>query len=292
MTCPCTCPCPERIHGAIASGRQQRPRAQGRRRSRARLVPGRGTGTFTGTGLYPLYLLASSARSFASCARARTEKPGVWRASSVATVGNGFARARISSSFSGGIDGEPRRSHGSYWYETGGPRSSRFSSQICARARVRRRRVLAGVHPDRVLRAGLDAEAAHDAAQLVDHELDRVLLDGDRRRTRPPRCRCTAPGRPSRTCSRRRSAGGRPRAARAGAGRGSPAGTATRSSGYWSVASQSRTRRASRARMSGFRSREKNRFRRKCFVTMPMPRIDLREVHRARGGRAAGSRAW
>lgn len=56
-----------------------------------------------------------SARSFASCARARTEKPGVCEASSVATVGNGFARARMSSSFSVGIEGEPRRSHGSCW---------------------------------------------------------------------------------------------------------------------------------------------------------------------------------
>src|SRR5207253_6474870 len=38
-------------------------------------------------------------------------------------------------------------------------------------------RVGPGVHPDRVLRAGLDAEAADDAAQLVDLEADRILLD-------------------------------------------------------------------------------------------------------------------
>src|SRR5207248_11694128 len=38
-------------------------------------------------------------------------------------------------------------------------------------------RVRAGVHADRVLRARLDAEAADDAAELVDLESDRVLLD-------------------------------------------------------------------------------------------------------------------
>src|SRR4051794_20618145 len=34
------------------------------------------------------------------------------------------------------------------------------------------------VHPDGVLRASLDAEAADDASQFVDLESDRVLLDG------------------------------------------------------------------------------------------------------------------
>src|SRR4051812_50120538 len=34
------------------------------------------------------------------------------------------------------------------------------------------------VHPDGVLRACLDAEAADDASQFVDLEPDRVLLDG------------------------------------------------------------------------------------------------------------------
>src|SRR6266853_2989774 len=46
------------------------------------------------------------------------------------------------------------------------------------RPREHRRSVRPGVHPDGVLRAGLDAEAADDAAQLVDLEPDRVLLDG------------------------------------------------------------------------------------------------------------------
>ena len=36
---------------------------------------------------------------------------------------------------------------------------------------------IAGVHPDRVARARLDAQAAHDAAQLVDLEDRRALLD-------------------------------------------------------------------------------------------------------------------
>src|SRR5262249_49850100 len=40
--------------------------------------------------------------------------------------------------------------------------------------------VVAG-HPDRVLRAGVDAEAAEDAAQHVDVEDDRVLFVGDLR---------------------------------------------------------------------------------------------------------------
>ena len=58
------------------------------------------------------YFLASSARSFASAASARTEKPGVWAYSSVATVWNGRARARISSSLlgrhGGGAAAQPR----------------------------------------------------------------------------------------------------------------------------------------------------------------------------------------
>src|SRR5205823_2523678 len=41
-----------------------------------------------------------------------------------------------------------------------------------------RRRVRAGVHADGVLGARLDAEAADDAAQLVDLEADGELLDG------------------------------------------------------------------------------------------------------------------
>src|SRR5256712_230319 len=45
------------------------------------------------------------------------------------------------------------------------------------RPREHRRRVGSGVHPDGVLRAGLDAEAADDAAQLVDLEAHRELLD-------------------------------------------------------------------------------------------------------------------
>src|SRR5438309_2123473 len=45
------------------------------------------------------------------------------------------------------------------------------------RARQHRGRVRARVHPDGVLRAGLDAEAADDAAELVDLEADRILLD-------------------------------------------------------------------------------------------------------------------
>src|SRR5690554_4747540 len=45
------------------------------------------------------------------------------------------------------------------------------------RALLDRARVLAGVHADRVARAGLDAQPAHDAAQLVDLEHRRALLD-------------------------------------------------------------------------------------------------------------------
>src|SRR5437868_12677497 len=37
--------------------------------------------------------------------------------------------------------------------------------------------VLAGVHPDRIARASLDAQAAHNAAQLIDLEHRRPLLD-------------------------------------------------------------------------------------------------------------------
>ena len=45
----------------------------------------------------------------------RTEKPGVWAYSSVATDGNGTALAFISASLSAGMDGAGRRSQGSFW---------------------------------------------------------------------------------------------------------------------------------------------------------------------------------
>ena len=61
------------------------------------------------------YRAGFSPRAFASAASVRTEKPGVCEYSSVAVVGNGFALARSSTSFSGEIAGEPRRSQGSYW---------------------------------------------------------------------------------------------------------------------------------------------------------------------------------
>ncbi len=47
----------------------------------------------------------SSARALASAASARTENPGVWLASSVATDGNGRAWARIRSSSAGAMPG-------------------------------------------------------------------------------------------------------------------------------------------------------------------------------------------
>src|SRR5437868_12394911 len=59
-----------------------------------------------------------------------------------------------------------------------GTLQQRFLVEHRERARQHGGRVRARVHPDRVLRAGLDAEAADDAAQLVDLEADRVLLDG------------------------------------------------------------------------------------------------------------------
>src|SRR5690606_27910248 len=43
---------------------------------------------------------------------------------------------------------------------------------------VLRRRVLVGVHADRVLRTGLDAQPADHAAELIDDEDGRILLNG------------------------------------------------------------------------------------------------------------------
>src|SRR5437868_2726912 len=58
-----------------------------------------------------------------------------------------------------------------------GTLQQRFLVEHRERARQHRGRVRARVHPDRVLRAGLDAEAADDAAELVDLEADRILFD-------------------------------------------------------------------------------------------------------------------
>src|SRR5512140_2290775 len=57
-------------------------------------------------------------------------------------------------------------------------RQERFLVEHRQRPREHGRRVRAGVHADGVLGARLDAEAADDAAQLVDLEAHRVLLDG------------------------------------------------------------------------------------------------------------------
>src|SRR2546426_9965936 len=59
----------------------------------------------------------------------------------------------------------------------GRPLKERLLVEHRQRPREHRRRVGSGVHPDGVLRAGLDAEAADDAAQLVDLEAHRELLD-------------------------------------------------------------------------------------------------------------------
>src|ERR1700709_1810449 len=60
----------------------------------------------------------------------------------------------------------------------GGPLEEGLLVEDRERTREDRRSVRPGVHADGVLRAGLDAETADDAAELVDLEPHRILLDG------------------------------------------------------------------------------------------------------------------
>ena len=68
-----------------------------------------------------------SPRALASAASSRTENPGVWQYSSVPVIPNGRAAARLAF-WAASVSFDGRTSQGSFSYETGGPRSSRFSS--------------------------------------------------------------------------------------------------------------------------------------------------------------------